>query len=294
MVEDESVPKKRGRKPKIVEENPEVEEKIPKKRGRKPKGGKLITENITSEITVDEKPTIVLHLKCSIKDIKNQTHCEIESYNDAQNVYEFVEPNANSYEKSKVISVDDNICKDATKEIWRKMKILENNLHTNNVNQRSACFWDTCEFDNPPVHIPKNVKNGIYQVYGCFCSPECATAFLMNESLDSSVKYERYHLLNSLYSKIYNYSKNIKPSGNPHYMLEKFCGNLSIQEYRSLLNSDRLFMVVDKPLTKVFPEMHEDNDDFLLNSKLIPSNITAKRKSHKNKSEIIHEKFGTC
>jgi hypothetical protein len=52
-------------------------------------------------------------------------------------------------------------------------------------------------------------------------------------------------------------------------MLEKYYGNLTIQEYRALLRSERLFLVVDKPLTRIMPELHEDNDDFIINNEYI-------------------------
>ena len=84
----------------------------------------------------------------------------------------------------------DNICgkENDIREIWKKLKILEHNLHINNAcNKKSACFWDTCEFDNPPVYIPKSYVNNAYQVYGCFCSPECAVAHLMEENIAYSV-----------------------------------------------------------------------------------------------------------
>jgi hypothetical protein len=181
------------------------------------------------------------------------------------------------------------------REIWKKLKILEHNLHVNNIdNKKSACFWDTYEFDNPPVYIPKHFINNTYQVYGCFCSPECAVAHLMEENIDSSIKFERYQLMNHIYSKVYNYNKNIKPAPNPYYMLEKYYGNLSIQEYRSLLQNERLFLVVDKPLTRIMPELHEDNDDFIINNKIIPTNNIKLRKIQKKqtKTNILSERFG--
>jgi len=181
------------------------------------------------------------------------------------------------------------------KEVWRKLKRLEHMLHTNNVlDTASACFWCTYEFDNPAVYIPKHYIGETYHVYGCFCSPECAVAHLMNETIDSSTKFERYQFMNNIYGKIFNYTKNIKPAPNPHYMLEKFCGNLNIQEYRSLLRNERLFIIVDKPLTRVLPELHEDNDDFILNTKIIPSNYQLKKKQIKkcSKNSIVNEHFG--
>ena len=290
------------------------EPKIAKKRGRKPKGGKIIQQIVSNEKEKEEKPNIILHLKCSIKDLINdsQNNNSIESYNFLSGNYELLgNENTNTFndKNSNTTSNVDNsyecddyddelTCKDSSKEICRKLKQLEHNLHINNVNnKRSACFWDTCEFDNPPIYIPKHFINGTYNVYGCFCSPECGVAHLMNENIDSSTKFERYHLFNHIYTKIYDYKKNIKPAPNPYYMLEKYYGNLSIQEYRSLLRNERLFLIVDKPLTRILPELHEDNDDFILNNKIIPSNNyqvkTRLQRKKQNKSLILNEKFGT-
>ena len=312
------------------------EPKVAKKRGRKPKGGKIIQQTVSNETHKEEKPNVILHLKCSMKDLltttqtntfmesytflagKNEMNYEIIGSDNINTVKNFNDKNLNDKnvndknlndKHSTVISTldscydcdeydDDSVCKDSSKEIWKKLKQLEHNLHINNVNnKRSCCFWDTCEFDNPPIYIPKHFINGTYHVYGCFCSPECGVAYLMNENIDSSTKFERYHLFNHIYTKIYDYKKNIKPSPNPYYMLEKYYGNLSIQEYRSLLRNERLFLIVDKPLTRILPELHEDNDDFILNNKIIPSNnYQVKSRLHRkkqNKSSILNEKFGT-
>jgi hypothetical protein len=79
-------------------------------------------------------------------------------------------------------------------------------------------------------------------------------------------------------------------------MLEKYYGNLSIQEYRSLLRNERLFLIVDKPLTRILPELHEDNDDFIITNKIIPSNTyqvkTRLQRKTTNISSILNEKFG--
>jgi len=182
----------------------------------------------------------------------------------------------NSIVDTNPLNKQDNTAKN---EIWEKLNMLKVNLHNNNIyDKRSACFWCTHDFDNPPIFIPKNEFKDSYQVYGCFCSPECSVAHLMNEKIDSSIKFERYQLLNHIYGKIYDYSKNIKPAPDPHYVLEKFYGTLSIKEYRELFKSDQLLIVVDKPLTHVFPELYEDNSDFILNQRTIPSNSTFKLK----------------
>ena len=270
-----------------------------KKRGRKPKGGKIIENSLSAKNSNLVLPNVIIHLKCSMKDLNKQLN-DIESYNKGEHNYEVIET---SYASSN-ININTNTKydnKDAVdnvegKELNKKLKELEVKLHLNDTSDNhSACFWCTYEFDNLPIYIPKHFIRNSYEVYGCFCSPECSCAYLMNEHIDFATKFERYHLLNNIYGKIYNYKQNIKPAPSPHYTLKKFNGNLSIQEYRSLFKFERLFIIVDKPLTKILPELHEDNDDFLLNKKSIPcSNYSLKKKVSKrvNKTDIINDKFG--
>ena len=143
------------------------------------------------------------------------------------------------------------------------------------------------------IVIPKFELNKIYNCYGCFCSPECATSYLFKESIDMSTQFERYHLLNHIYCKIYNYEKNIKPAPNPFYTLNKYYGNLSIQEYRKLLKHERLLLIVDKPLSRILPELQEDNDDYICDGSNISSSSKFKlrRKTKQSKSEILDETF---
>ena len=126
------------------------------------------------------------------------------------------------------------------KDINYKLKKLKINLYKNNHSEKkSACFWCTYEYDNPSCYIPKYDMDDKIYGYGSFCRPECAVAYLMKENLDDSTKFERYHLLNQIYSKVYDFKKNIKPAPNPYYLLDKFYGNLSIQEYRKLLKTEQ-------------------------------------------------------
>ena len=92
-------------------------------------------------------------------------------------------------------------------------------------------------------------------------------------------------------------------------MLDKFFGTLTIQEYRKLLNSGHLLLVIDKPMTRILPELHEDNEEiqngFYSNNsnniiKPVQSKTTGmykvKRQSDKqdepSKTSIIREHFG--
>ncbi len=274
-------PKKRGRKPKP---KTNVEKPPPKKRGRKPKGVKIIKKNqgVTNTI-INKTPNVILHLKCNSEDLNNANNFDInynpninnpEAYNMASNnkMFELQYSEVNNTQTKTKLNKNVVIKKKETKEVenknintkdlWTKLNALKKNLRCNNVSdKRAACFWCTYEFDNPAVYIPKQYNGDCLEVYGCFCSPECALSYLKNESIDDSTKWERYALLNNVYSKIYDYSKSIKPAPDPHYTLDKYYGNLSIQEYRKLLSKERIFMIVDKPMTKILPELYEENNE---------------------------------
>lgn len=254
----------------------------------------VINEEVSSNMGLDDKQKSNNKIIHVINSIYNPN---IETNNDLQNSFNTQPPSHASLQSNT----------HDTKEIYKKLKDLEMNLHLNNVqDKKSACFWCTCDFDNPPIYIPKYFLKESYHVYGCFCTPECGVAYLMNESIDSSTKFERYHLMNHIYAKIYNYTKNIKPSPSPFYMLEKYYGNLSINEYRALIRNDRLFLIVDKPLTRIMPELHIDNEDFIINNKIISTNnFQVTKKSHQkinvntntnnitnSKSSIVNDTLG--
>jgi hypothetical protein len=286
----------------------------PKKRGRKPKGGKIIKANINIHENVVENKIHILHLKCKLNElVNNETIQNFNIYNpniikqiDAYNTnndfdkYSIIEeePQNEIYEINTIkINNDtkkqDNNDKDKDKInekkiINSKLKELEKSLYSKNINKSSSCFWCTFEFNSPSIHIPTLYHKSKYEVYGCFCSPECACSFLFNENIDTNSKFERYQLLNYIYGSIYNYEKNIKPAPNPFYTLSKFYGNLSIQEYRQLLEYDRLILVINKPLTKIYPEIHEDNNDF---QTIYENKISLKKKNKINKKQILNKVF---
>ena len=107
-------------------------------------------------------------------------------------------------------------------------------------------------------------------------------------------------LLNKIYSKVYDYDKNIRPAPDPYYLLDKFYGNLSIQEYRKLLSTEHMLMIIEKPMTRILPELHEDNDGISsINNQNQDGKVgvyRVKRQSEKkkgpSKNEIMKENFG--
>ena len=332
--------KKKSELEQIAKENEnKVEEPpVPKKRGRKPKGGKLTTKPITLNDDNNPITNIILHLKCSMQDIYSEKMTTDHILSDPLSYQPVVPPNIMTYDnpeqtfsnynmdnkidnlaygemQQNKIETIEKICSrcqnnieyeednDTTslKDINNKLKQLKVQLYKDvNPDKKAACFWCTYEFDNPCCYIPKFETDESTSGYGSFCRPECAVAYLMKENIDDSTKFERYQLLNRIYSKIYDYSKNIRPAPNPYYLLDKFYGNLTIQEYRKLLKSDHMLLILEKPLTRILPELHEDLDETNNNNNFNSSNKTSgykvKRQSEKqkgpSKNEIIKERFG--
>lgn len=309
-----------------------------KKKGRKPRGGKLIVKPVELSEQQIQLENIILHLKCSSKDLVeynnrvNKMASDVLYYNPelppAIVTYNSTESGTHysNYSEASAInaiaynndgSVPGNICQkckaqesekatcdeddSSIKDINAKLKKLKIALYKNNLSdKKSACFWCTYEYDSPTCYIPKHESEAGLVVYGSFCRPECAAAYLIKENLDDSVKFERYHLLNQIYGKIYEYKKNIKPAPNPHFLLDKFYGTLSINEYRKLLKTEHMLLTIEKPMTRSLPELYEETDEMILNvGSSKTSNIGSykvKRQSEKvsgpSKAEIMMTTFG--
>lgn len=282
-------PPKRGRKPKQKPDTLDQPiDKIPKKRGRKPKGGKIIqTYEITKIPEISTKPHIILHLNCSVDEMlcmfKGPTclnpdirAANMDTIKNSSGIISNTSTVMNSSEPpNRSTAYFETPASDNLNE---RLLALQFNLQNDNLmnTSTSACFWCTCAFTNSPVYIPKFKRNGSYHAYGNFCGPECAVAFLMNEHIGRSTKFERCSLLNHIYGNIYSYCDNIKPAPSPFFLLDKYCGNLTIQQYRELLRKDKLLLVIEHPLTRVIPEIHYDNGEYTNTKLKAPSNESRK------------------
>jgi len=293
---------------KTIKNKKENIKKKGKKRGRKPKGGKIVQKKPPPKNKIVRKPNIILHLKCSSAELKNIQSNKFKMALSSESIFSSskssqINYNEYNFQPKGNANIDSNVPEmdpSDSKEIWEKLNHLKYKLHINDVSdKRSDCFWCTYSFDNPPIYIPKQERNDITEVYGCFCSPECAVAHLKKEPIDSSILWERYALLNNIYSGIYNYDTNIKPAPDPYHTLDKYYGNLTIHEYRKLLNNQSLLLVVEKPLTKILPELYEENNDIpkiytdLLNTKKVTDKLfrLGRKQPKKSKKKMLHANF---
>jgi hypothetical protein len=103
-----------------------------------------------------------------------------------------------------------------------------------------ACFWCAHTFSRQPCIIPEREVNGVYMVYGNFCCPQCAFAYLLQETLDPHVRWERIALLHRIYDKE---GKGRMFPAPCRESLKLFGGPLSIESYRATI--DRHYVRVD-------------------------------------------------
>ena len=247
-----------------------------KRRGRKPKGGKLISQNTfqdNSSVLTNQNSAIIVQLKCTTADIKdttnefeyNPTIEQIEPYSDVLNNNKYETFNI---EDGEVSSIKDNTFY-SYDEYNEKLSNLNLKLETMTVsNTKSACFWCTFDFNNSPIYIPKCITTDNVYVYGNFCSPECALAYLLHQDIDDTTKFERSHLLNNIYNNNSTNLDNIKPALNPYYVLKKYYGNLTIHEYRNLFKQPKQYSFIEKPMTLINPEFNEDSQPLSCSSDL--------------------------
>lgn len=123
-----------------------------------------------------------------------------------------------------------------------------------------ACFWCCHSFTNSPYAIPSHILDEVWHMYGNFCSPECATSYLFKERIDNHVQWERYALLNSIYSD--STTNGIRPAA-PREVLRMFGGSMDISEYRAVVREKKLRVdVLTPPMVSIIQTMDTKPIDF--------------------------------
>lgn len=107
-----------------------------------------------------------------------------------------------------------------------------------------GCFWCTHAFENQPCIIPEREEKGVYRVYGNFCCPECAASYLLQESIDPHVRWERMALLHRIYDP--EGMKRIFPAP-ARESLKLFGGPLTIEQYRATIREGKVRVDIHLP-----------------------------------------------
>ena len=108
-----------------------------------------------------------------------------------------------------------------------------------------ACFWCAHGFKGQPCVIPEREEKGVYRVYGNFCSPSCGMAYILQESLDTHVRWERVSLLHRIYSKAYETGR-IFPAPLRD-CLKLFGGPMTIEQFRDVIAQGKIRIDIQIP-----------------------------------------------
>jgi hypothetical protein len=107
-----------------------------------------------------------------------------------------------------------------------------------------ACFWCAHKFNGMPCIIPEREVAGVFHVYGNFCCPECSLAYLLNETIDPHVRWERIALLHRVYDP--NGEHRLFPSP-AREALQLFGGPLSIESFRETIRGGKVRIDLHMP-----------------------------------------------
>jgi hypothetical protein len=108
------------------------------------------------------------------------------------------------------------------------------------------CYWCSHSFANEPCFLPVKEESGIYYIYGNFCTPQCALASLLNEHLDSHVRWERMALLHRMYRPRDSAGGRLYPAP-PRESLVEFGGIYTYEEFRQHIANASIRVDLHKP-----------------------------------------------
>lgn len=263
----ESDKKKRGRKPK-ADEHGDADKK---KRGRKPKSVYNVNDapSIPPSNCLSDDENIIVRLQVNA-DSDSETSDDPHAYNkDTYDAMEFSTTMDMSCYEHNTSCVTEDVGNIHELKVVHVLKDFEEKNKNNEwpSNTSICCYWCCHKFDNAPYGIPVSYHNNQFDVYGCFCSLECASAynFKTSESLDET--WERYNLINLLARKMRYYGdkfENVKPAPE-RLTLRVFGGFLDIDEFRNYNKTHKVINVNFPPMTSLTQQIEEINE-YELNS----------------------------
>lgn len=119
------------------------------------------------------------------------------------------------------------------------------------------CWWCTHTFTTTPCSIPFKYEDETFKVYGCFCSFNCALAYIINNIEDR--KWEKTELLHLLYKEIHGKYERIKPAFKKEVLID-YGGKLNISEFRKYsANQEITYDISIPPIISIQPRIDHRN-----------------------------------
>jgi hypothetical protein len=238
---------KRGRKPKVVYASYEIPS--------------VADDTNISSLSDDENVIVRLNIMDTIGDddvsssstehpyaYNHDTYCNIPNINDIVRETQEQTSLMDKHDVStslKIVSV--------LQDFEEKNKNKEWPLNTS-----ISCYWCCHRFENAPIGIPVNVAHDAFEVYGCFCSLECAAAYNFDNNTNQDEMWERYNLLNLLSRRMR--LENVVKAAPPRLSLKIFGGHLDIDAFRAFHKTQKLVNINFPPMTSITQQLEEIND----------------------------------
>ena len=305
QLPEQSVQKKRGRRPKQKTEEELLKasqpQNITKKKGKNPKESYGLNDEFEEDDPFfnQQEPekecleTPIMRLNVTSNDIKK---IKDPNFNIGEGDNELNIPSAfncndgfSYYQSNSLIQGKENSnIQNITEEDIQKIRsIREKELENVDSNNESKllnqyiehnkketwpeksvydCMWCRFPFDNTPWAVPYRVNyNGKFEVFGNFCSPNCVAAYIF-DSFDDDEMWDRYALLNQLYQLVYNSPGAVVKAAPDVLFLKKLGGILSIEEYREISgNQNKNYYLKMPPMISIIPSVEELQQTSLFN-----------------------------
>jgi hypothetical protein len=119
---------------------------------------------------------------------------------------------------------------------------------SSNITNSCELCWNCCHsFSNQALSIPLSFTGNIFHIHGYFCSFNCGARYIFDNYIDKN-KWNLYSLLNLYYNISQNTrNKHIIPAPNK-LILNKFGGNMDIEEYRK---NNSIYEIYKPPILPV-------------------------------------------
>ena len=119
------------------------------------------------------------------------------------------------------------------------------------------CWWCDEQFENLPAYLVNNYKNGIYYIFGNFCSFNCALKY-NSKMLNDNKTSTRYALTNNLRIKVTGVNTPIKMAGDRELLKSKG-GLYTIEKFRDGFNCISSQLRINMP--PLIPLLHVIEED---------------------------------
>ena len=119
------------------------------------------------------------------------------------------------------------------------------------------CWWCDESFDNIPAYLVNNYKNGVYYIFGNFCSFNCALKY-NSKMLNDNKTATRYALTNNLRIKVTGINTPIKMAGDRELLKSKG-GLYTIEKFREGFNCISSQLRINMP--PLIPLLHVIEED---------------------------------